>query len=179
MSSRSLLSSITPAAEESETFSEYNHNFTVDFFLFTSLFSLSMPRKTQEKKERPWQDIAQQAQKYRDSTIDRGEPKLPQIPGDLPKNVFSTLRSYLDEQDIKITEMLPEDLLQLLASGEATATSVTTAFLRRASLAQKLVGLEQFGSVSSVPTLSRRPTVSPSFFPNELWPVLNIWMSIS
>ena len=65
---------------------------------------------------------------------------MPQLPKDFPNNIFNTLRGNLYQTDINITEMLPEALLSTLASGKLTATSVTGAFLRCASVAQKLVG---------------------------------------
>lgn len=45
----------------------------------------------------------------------------------------------LEPEEIRITSLPPEELVQLLASGQLTATTVTKAFLRRAGLAQKLV----------------------------------------
>jgi len=47
----------------------------------------------------------------------------------------------LHPRDTKITETLPENLVKQLASGNLSAKVVTTAFLRRAVLAQKLVSL--------------------------------------
>lgn len=96
-------------------------------------------RSNKPKQKKPWQDIAQEAQTYRDASIASFQAHLPQFPSDRPKNVFSLLRDSLREEDIAVTETLPEELLVSLAAGKLTATAVTTAFLRRASLAQKLV----------------------------------------
>ena len=48
-------------------------------------------------------------------------------------------RVALEPDEVRITELPTEVLLDLLASGKVTATTVTKAFLRRAGLAQKLV----------------------------------------
>jgi len=48
-------------------------------------------------------------------------------------------RVALEPDEVRITELPTEVLLNLLASGKVTATIVTKAFLRRAGLAQKLV----------------------------------------
>lgn len=86
-----------------------------------------------------WQDIAKEAQEYRDASIARIKPDVPQIPTQLPKNVINIPRELLPHLEILITESPPEDLLRMLASRELSATAVCTAFLRRAGLAQRLV----------------------------------------
>ena len=126
-----------------------------------------MPPKGGRKRTRPWQDIATEAQEYRDASIARSWPDMPQLPADLPKNVFTILRESLCQTDIQITEMLPEALLTALASGELTATSVTHAFLRRASLAQKLVRFNIF-MTPCLSQLGGRPTALQSFCRNVL-----------
>lgn len=95
------------------------------------------------KRKRPWQDIAQEAQQYRDASIARVWPDLPQLPENLAKNVTEIPGTVLSQEEVQITEMPPECLLSVLASGDLTAVAVTTAFLRRASLAQKLVCSER------------------------------------
>jgi len=87
---------------------------------------------------KPWQEIAREAQYYRDSTIAKLEPPLPTLPGDLPLDVSGVPRRYLSENEIKLTETAPETLLAQLANGEITCLAVTKAFLRRAGLAQQL-----------------------------------------
>ena len=94
------------------------------------------------KIKRPWQHIAQEAQDYRDSSIARFGSDFSQLPTTLPKNVFSTLRHNLSYEEIDLTEKPPEELLNLLAAGIVTATTVAMAFLRRASITQKLVRIE-------------------------------------
>lgn len=129
--------------------------------------SFGMAQVSKTKKKRPWRDIAREAQQYRDASIARVQPELPQLPENLPKNVTKIPGTVLYWEEIKITEMLPEDLLSALASGELTAVAVTTAFLRRASLAQKLVCFQ--GVTGLLPLLSRshRPTALQRFFPSE------------
>jgi amidase len=95
------------------------------------------------KRKRPWQDIAQEAQRYRDASIARVWPDLPQLPENLAKNVTEIPGTILSQEEVQITEMPPEGLLSALASGDLTAVAVTTAFLRRAGLAQKLVCSER------------------------------------
>jgi hypothetical protein len=94
------------------------------------------------KRKRPWQDIAQEAQQYRDESIAQVWPDLPQFPENLAKNVTEIPGTVLSQEEVQITEMPPEGLLSVLASGDLTAVAVMTAFLRRASLAQKLVWSE-------------------------------------
>ena len=100
---------------------------------------LQMAKRADTKRKRPWQDIAQEAQQYRDASIARVRPELPQLPENLPKDVTKIPAAVLSREEVHITAMSPEDLLRVLAAGEVTAVAVTTAFLRRAGLAQKLV----------------------------------------
>ncbi|KAK6336388.1 hypothetical protein TWF696_001948 [Orbilia brochopaga] len=87
-----------------------------------------------------WQKIALERQQYRDASISRISPRIPNVqPANLPLNVLNTARSMLTRQEVKITEMSSTELLGLLASGKLTAVEVTNAFLRRAGVAQKLV----------------------------------------
>lgn len=102
-----------------------------------------MSRVTKAKLKRSWQDIAKEAQDYRDASIAQIKPDLPQLPTSLRKNVLHIPSEILTQQEIALTETPPEDLLILLSSGKLTATAVTEAFLRRAALAQKLVRLNK------------------------------------
>jgi len=96
-------------------------------------------RSNNARLERPWQDIAQEAQDYRDASIVDYQADIPHFAGGVPRNVVSIIRNHLSQGEIQITEAPPEELLISLASGNLTAVVVTTAFLRRASLAQQLV----------------------------------------
>jgi len=128
------------------------------------------------KRKRPWQDIAREAQQYRDASIARVWPDLPQLPENLAKNVTEIPGTVLSREEVQITEMSPEGLLNVLASGDLTAVAVTTAFLRRASLAQKLVWLERVVKAFLSPLLIQtgRPTVSQRSSLSEPWPGLDI-----
>lgn len=94
------------------------------------------------RKLRPtWQAIAKEAQEYRDATIEKVRPPISDVDHEIPRNVFATIRSSLSAQEIEITELPAEKLLEYLQCGRFSAVSVTNAFLRRAAVAQKLVGL--------------------------------------
>lgn len=86
-----------------------------------------------------WQETAKQLQDHRDATIAALDPPLPALPNELPLNVTGIPRQVLTEREMELTESSPEYLLNGLAAGFVTSTEVTTAFLRRAGLAQKLV----------------------------------------
>ena len=101
------------------------------------------------KRKRPWQDIAQEARQYRDASIGRVWPDLPQLPENLAKSVIEIPGTVLSQEEVRITEMPPECLWSELASGDLSAVAVMTAFLRRASLAQKLVWSEGWKMVIS------------------------------
>lgn len=88
---------------------------------------------------RRWQEVAEEAQQYRDDSVAQAYPELREIPSSLPKNVMQLPDQVLELKDLEITEALPEEILTRLSTGELTATHVTVAFLHRASLAQKLV----------------------------------------
>lgn len=100
------------------------------------------------KVTRDWQDVAKEAQEYRDASIKKVPGIIPvlarleslesvsECPIDVPNNV-------LKPRDILITQYSIEKLLAMLRSGEITAVEVTTAFLRRASVAQELVSCFQ------------------------------------
>jgi len=89
----------------------------------------------------PWQETAQLAQSLRDKSIDEIEPRIPPVPSpaNLPLNTTSLPQKLMGEAEFKITETPPEELLKSLASGDLSSAEVTTAFLRRAGIAQKLV----------------------------------------
>ena len=89
----------------------------------------------------PWEDIAAAARAHRDASLAAVEPTLPDIPAEaeLPRDVSCLPKALLTPEEVSITETPPEALVALLASGKLTAITVTTAFLRRAGVAQKLV----------------------------------------
>ena len=98
--------------------------------------------KKQTKPRRRWQDVALEAQKYRQATMDRIKPSIPTFLAPTNKNVFNDIRSHLSKAEVEITQLLPQHLLDRLRNGTLTAVTVAGAFLRRAALAQHFVGLE-------------------------------------
>ena len=129
-----------------------------------------MAPKSAAKKKRPWRSIAQEAQQHRDASIARVQPNLPQTPANLPIDVTKVPGTILSQDEVQITEMLPEDLVSALASGGLSAVAVTKAFLRRAGLAQKLVCTS--GHEVLLPALIQtgRPTVLQNSCLSEPWP---------
>ena len=101
-----------------------------------------MVQPKKRKHSRPWQQIAQEAQDHRDASLAQGGSTVSaefKQSGNRPKSSLNVPEKVLEHHDLRITETLPEDLVKCLAVGELSATEVTTAFLRRAVLAQKLV----------------------------------------
>ena len=88
---------------------------------------------------RSWQDVAKEAQEYRDATIVRVKPEIPKPQTSLPPDVTKLPQELLTAEEISITESLAEDLVESLASGKFSSTIVVNAFLRRAGLSQGLV----------------------------------------
>lgn len=86
-----------------------------------------------------WQEVAASMQARRDQSIAAVTPPIPDIPIPVPTNVTGIPKQLLSSLEIEITEAVPEKLVIALADGDLSATEVTTAFLRRAGLAQKLV----------------------------------------
>ena len=87
-----------------------------------------------------WQEIAEVAQNHRDDSIRRVDPPIPQVadPERLPLDRTDIPKYLLTTEEVIITQTAPEDLVASLASGKYTSTTVATAFLRRAGLAQAL-----------------------------------------
>ena len=90
-----------------------------------------------------WQDIAKEAQEYRDASIHRVKPPVPTVPKELPLDRTDIPKYLLPTEEVIITQTSPEDLVQSLATGKLTCTAVTTAFLRRAGIAQALVCVQK------------------------------------
>ena len=107
--------------------------------------SLSVLRST----DKPWQEVAREAQEHRDHTLSVAGADFTTLPNDLPQNVTQIPSQLLTAEEIKITEQAPEELLSQLGSGRLSAVTVTNAFLRRAALAQKLVSFPPPSHVGS------------------------------
>ncbi|KAF2102446.1 putative glutamyl-tRNA amidotransferase subunit A [Rhizodiscina lignyota] len=86
-----------------------------------------------------WQETCQLMRDYRDETISKIRPQIPDLPSNVPLNASSVPGTVLKENEIRITESSTEDLLSQLSTGHLTAVEVTNAFLRRAGIAHKLV----------------------------------------
>lgn len=76
----------------------------------------------------------------RDRSIEHVDPAIAALPDTHTGRVIDFPRRHLSQTEIAITESSAETLVTSLASGKLTATAVTNAFLRRAAIAQKLVG---------------------------------------
>ena len=98
------------------------------------------PKRKRQTKDPTWESIAREAQQYRDGSINQVLPPVPDVPRSFLGNATSLPASVLSEEEIQITELCSTELLSEIASGRITATLVTSAFLSRAAIAQKLVG---------------------------------------
>ena len=90
-----------------------------------------------------WQEVAEQVQYYRDNTVRKVRPKVPDLASSPGLNVTSIPGTLLSSQEVTITEATTEDLVSSLATGQLTSREVTSAFLRRAAIAQDLVRSNQ------------------------------------
>jgi hypothetical protein len=133
-----------------------------------------MVESKKRKLVRPWQDVAKEAQDHRDVSLAKVKPGSPkafqniQFSGALPKNSTIIPEKYLHLNDYRITEMFPEDLLEALASGKLSAVDATTAFLRRAVLAQKPVNIIRLRNPVRIGLILCRQIASRSSFLKEL-----------
>lgn len=91
------------------------------------------------KNTQSWQQAAESARQYCENTITRVEPPVPGVPNALPLNVTRIPNELLSPREVLITELPPERLLEELSSGRLRSVEVTTAYLRRAGIAHRLV----------------------------------------
>lgn len=89
--------------------------------------------------KRDWRETAKEAQEYRDASIARIHPAVPDVPHSSQLNATSIPGDILKDVEREITESPSEELLHRLAQGKLKCIDVTNAFLRRAAIAQKLV----------------------------------------
>ena len=94
-------------------------------------------------KASTWQDASRQVQEHREKSLSEVIPPIPEPPTVLPSNVMSIPVQLLSARENMITSTVPEDLITLLKTGDLTSEEVTSAFLRRAGLAQKLVDVSK------------------------------------
>ena len=85
-----------------------------------------------------WQEVAKRAQDYRDASIGRVEPPIPQVPTQLPLDRTEIPKYLLTTEEVILTQLPPEELVASLAAGKNTSAAVVNAYLRRAGLAQAL-----------------------------------------
>ena len=107
-------------------------------FLQATSSPLEFSASTATMSKPSWQEIAKTAQEYRDASIRRLDPPVPEVPAQLPLDRTEIPKYLLTMEEVTITQCSPEKLVASLASGKYTSTAVTTAFLRRAGLAQAL-----------------------------------------
>lgn len=116
-----------------------------------------------------WQDIASEAQKHRDDTIAIVDDSLTLSLPAAAHNVIAIPRQILSREEARITELPVSTLVQNLAAGTLTSVTVVKAFLRRAAIAQKLVGQQCFEAKDSIQMIVRnRSTVFLNSCLNEL-----------
>lgn len=97
-----------------------------------------MPSAKKKSPKKLWTDIADEARRHRDATIAALSPTAPTVPSKLPKNTLHVPEQLLEPLVISTTELPPEELLLRLSKGDLSAVQVTSAFLRRAAIAQGL-----------------------------------------
>lgn len=95
--------------------------------------------------KRPWQEIASEQQKLRDSQIPK-EWILESLPDESVANVMNVPYTcgLMTETELALTEKDATDLLALMAKGKLKSYDLTLAFCKRASIAQQLVSLYPF-----------------------------------
>ncbi len=94
-----------------------------------------------------WEKVAEEAQTYRDASINRFQPITSHLKAQLENLANNLDRSSLPKQvlcspkELEITETSVEELISALTERKYSAVDVTTAFLRRAVVAQYAVGV--------------------------------------
>ena len=86
-----------------------------------------------------WQGIARHVREYRDASIARIEPPIPEVPNQLPQNVTYLPKELLSKDEFTVVAWSSDFLLSQLAKGKISSVEVTKAYLRSAGLAQTLV----------------------------------------
>lgn len=88
----------------------------------------------------------------RDKSLAAVQPPLDleRLPHPLPKNVIPLAKDLLTEEELAITGLDVPELLGAIRRKQYSCLAVTKAFLRRAALAQQLVGLRRFICSSSL-----------------------------
>lgn len=94
---------------------------------------------------RPWQEIASEQQRLRDSQISKGWI-LESLPTESVANVMNAPYTcgLMTKKELALTEKDATDLLAMMARGELKSHDLTSAFCKRAAIAQQLVSLSLF-----------------------------------
>lgn len=132
--------------------------------------------------ETTWIQVAEEAQAYRQASIDRCQSITQEVAAQIGDSLDSTnlsgiSKKVLSSEELEITESLPEDLQSALAGKKYSATAVTTAFLKRAVVAQYAVCVTSF--LPREKSDLHRPIASPSSSLSKLWNVPNILIAFS
>ncbi|KAF2434167.1 amidase [Tothia fuscella] len=118
--------------------------------------------KTKPKRSSSWEDTAKEAQDHRDATIALVQPQVSGfIPSNLPKNTLKIPSQILTDEEMRITGLAPEDIVEAITSGDVTATQVTNAFLRRAAIAPENELLPQSALATATLLNNLKPPKGP------------------
>ena len=107
-----------------------------------------------------WEKTAQDKKSRIADSIPK-EWRIDIIPQDDNVMGYAKTSGLLSDEEISITESSAVDLVAKMAAGELTSVAVTTAFCKRAALAQQLVGIRYLQW--PVLTTCRRIVPSSSF----------------
>lgn len=99
----------------------------------------------EQPASKPWQDIASEQQRLRDSQIPK-EWILESLPAESMANVMNVPYTcgLMTKKELALTEKDATDLLAMMARGELKSHDLTLAFCKRAAIAQQLVSLSLF-----------------------------------
>jgi hypothetical protein len=92
------------------------------------------------------EELISKALATRDRSLAAVRPPLDfsRLPHPLPKNVIPLAKDLLTEEELAITGLDVPELLAAIRRKQYTCLTVTSAFLRRAALAQELVRRSRF-----------------------------------
>lgn len=88
-----------------------------------------------------WKVKAKEALDYRNSSLEKIVPPLPEI--DIESRSQYTPTSPLDDTtDKPLTKLTPEEIIHSIVKGDMDSSTITNALLRRAGIAAKLVSTQ-------------------------------------
>lgn len=115
-----------------------------------------MPAPKTAKRGKVWQDVVYEARALRDQTLAEVGVTIA-LPPRLPTNITNIPEEILSEENVRITSLAPQQLVDLISNNKLSAREVIQAFLERAVAAQKLVS--QLNNVSS----ANQPSIAYQF----------------